>query len=369
MKARPLTLLFALSQLTLLLSACANPNPPAQDVGGVSKGPYLMFPTVDGITVCWVSEKQTTGTVEYAPEKTPGPQLEAKDTMPTHNHRVKLSGLLPYTRYSYSVKCDGDTQAGTFITAAPKTQPFKFVAYGDNRTQADKHAAVLARMLQFHPDFVVQTGDQVASGTNEAQWDEFWKIAGKTLRQTAYYPSLGNHENHGAPYYRFFDVPAEYSFDYGNAHFVALDSNRPSSKYAAQEAWLKRDLAGHQDAAWRIVFFHHTVHTCVTMANRRVAAEKLAARLEPIFQANKVQLVINGHDHDYQRHVAHGITYLVTGGGGAPLYDVKPDTSFVKTAKKAHHHCEITVNGGTMAVRAIEPDGTVIEQFEIHAGG
>ena len=79
--------------------------------------------------------------------------------------------------------------------------------------------------------------------------------------------------------------------------------------------------------------------------------------------------MINGHDHDYQRHIAHGITYLVTGGGGAPLYSVTPDTPFVKLAKEAHHYCELSVDGDKITVRAVEPDGKVIEQFTVTAAG
>src|SRR5262249_26307766 len=155
--------------------------------------------------------------------------------------------------------------------------------------------------------------------------------------ETAYYPCLGNHERKGAPYFRFFNVPEEYSFDYGNAHFVALDSNRPESEYAAQEEWLRKDLAAHKQTKGRILFFHHTVHTCVDKPGRRLESAERAKRLEPIFAAGRVQLVINGHDHDYQRHVARGITYIVTGGGGAPLYSVTPDTPFVKKAEMTHH--------------------------------
>ncbi len=328
---------------------------------GVEEGPYLMNPTQTGITVCWVSTGEETGAVTLKNGKT------VKETKPTRTHRVTLSGLKSYTRYPFSVTCAGETKSGQFITAPPKNKPFHFVAYGDNRTQPDKHAAVLARMIQFNPDFIVQTGDQVADGNNEAQWAEFWKIAGKALSETAYYPSLGNHERHGAPYFRYFALPAEYSFDYGDVHFTALDSNRPESENAAQEAWLQNDLAAHQNAKWRIVFFHHTVYTCVDKPDRRVQSAARAKRLEPIFLAAHVQLVINGHDHDYQRHVAKGITYLVTGGGGAPLYEVTPDTPFVKKAKKVHHHCELSVNGDTISVRAVEPDGSVIEAFSIKA--
>jgi len=64
--------------------------------------------------------------------------------------------------------------------------------------------------------------------------------------------------------------------------------------------------------------------------------------------------VINGHDHDYQRHISPaGITYLVTGGGGAPLYSVTPDTPYVKKAKMTHNSCELTVEGKKISVRAI----------------
>ena len=94
-----------------------------------------------------------------------------------------------------------------------------------------------------------------------------------------------------------------------------------------------------------------------------------AKRLEPILAEGRVQLVINGHDQDYQHHVANGIHYVVTGGGGAPLYSVTPDTPYVKTAKMAHHHCELTVNGSTIEIRAVEPDGNVIEEFTIDAHG
>src|SRR5689334_21706387 len=118
-----------------------------------------------------------------------------------------------------------------------------------------------------------------------------------------------------------------------------------------------------QRARWRTVFFHHTVHTCVDKPGRRQESQARAARVEPILAEGHVQLVLNGHDHDYQRHVAKGITYLVTGGGGAPLYSVTSDTPFVKMAKMAHHHCEVNVDNHRITVRAVQPDGEVIEQF------
>ncbi|HEU4753776.1 MAG TPA: metallophosphoesterase, partial [Armatimonadota bacterium] len=206
-------------------------------------------------------------------------------------------------------------------------------------------------------------------GLNETQWAEFFRVASGVLKDVPYYPAPGNHERNGAPYFRYFAVPRDYSFDYGNAHFVMLDSNRPAAELAAQDEWLRKDLAAHQGATWRIVAFHHTPYTCVDSEPRRVAAALLRARLEPIFQAGKVQLVINGHDHNYQHHFANGIHYVVTGGGGAPLYNVRLDTPFTKAGKKAHHECEITIEGKHLRLRAVEPEGGVIEEFEVEAGG
>jgi acid phosphatase type 7 len=338
---------------------------------GIAKGPYLMHPTTSTITVCWVSDDETTGTVTYAP----APAVSSSsgktvtESAKTRFHRVRITGLRPYTRYAYRVTCDGQTSAAaTFLTAALPGRPFKFVAYGDTRTQPEKHGAVVDRIAAFRPDFVLQTGDQVANGEDEAQWAVFFATAAKMLKDTAYFPKLGNHEREAAAYFRYFDLPKDYSFDYGDAHFVGLDSSRPEAERAAQDTWLRQDLAAHQNATWRIVFFHHTPYTCVAKEGRRREAERLRARLEPIFLAGKVQLVINGHDHTYQHHVGTGsIHYVVTGGGGAPLYDVRVDTPFTKAAKKAYHDCEITVRGPVLTVRAVEPDGTEIEQFQLHA--
>jgi len=339
-------------------------------------GPYLMQPTPAGVTVCWVTDEPAArALIRLTPQSADGRNhretsvLEA--STPTRYHRVLVRGLQPHTRYSYDVwTIDGKRhKGGTFITAATaQTASFRFVAYGDDRSQPDKHAAVTARIRTFNPDFLLQTGDMVANGADEDQWVEFWKVAQSLYAASPVYPALGNHEAHGAPYYRYFGVQSYYSFDYGNAHFVALDSSCPESEWDAQLNWLAVDLSRHRDATWRIVFFHHTVYTCCTVRGRREDGEVLRKRLEPYLQRGRVQFVINGHDHTYQRHLApNGITYMVTGGGGAPLYPVVKDTPYVKAAESAYNDCEVTVNGSTLTVRAVRPDGTAIDVFTLNA--
>jgi 3',5'-cyclic AMP phosphodiesterase CpdA len=330
---------------------------------GIEKGPYLQNPTTNAITICWVSSADCIGTVHFG-EK-PADDQVVSEQKPATYHKVRIVGLKPYTRYHYTVLCERQKGEGSFLTSTPTGVNFKFAVYGDNRTDPITHASVLARMMKFQPDFVIQTGDIVANGNDEAQWAEFFRVAGGAMRSTAYFTALGNHEKNGGPYFHYFDVPREYSFDYGSIHFTALDSNRLPDEHSAQEEWLRKDLAAHQDAAWRIVFFHHTPYTCVTKPGRRELAEKLRARLEPIFLAGNVRLVLNGHDHDYQHHFAKGIHYVVTGGGGAPLYEIQPDTPCVKFAKMVHHYCEVRVAGTKMSMLAREPDGKVVDEFTL----
>lgn len=355
------TLLLALA---FSLPACGDHRPAV----AISKGPYLQNATTSGITVCWVTAGECVGSVSWQPASGGGPEKCVSESRAVRYHKVRISGMTPYTQYAYSIGIKGGDSAGsTFRTAAAPFQGFKFAAYGDNRTQPAVHKAVLARMMEFAPDFVIQTGDLVANGEMENQWDEFWEVVRPLVRNTPYYPALGNHERGGSPYYRYFDVKREYGFDYGNAHFIALDTNRPESEHRDQERWLRKELATHQDATWRIVFFHHTPFTCVAMEDRRKAAVRLRSRLEPIFREGKVQLVVCGHDHNYQHHLSNGIHYVVTGGGGAPLYEIRPDTPNLVKAKKAHHFCEIQVDGTSMSIRAVEPSGAVIEEFDLSA--
>src|SRR5207248_3635454 len=132
--------------------------------------------------------------------------------------KVHIHGLKAGRVYSYTVQCEGrESQPYTFKTAPERDQSFKFVAYGDTRTQPAVHASVIERIIKFKPDFVLQTRDMVANGEVQALWDdEFWPTVRRLVCDTPMYPVLGNHENSGAPYFQYFDVPREYSFDYGN---------------------------------------------------------------------------------------------------------------------------------------------------------
>lgn len=339
----------------------------AQAGAGSIQGPYLQEARTDSMTVCWATSTESRGTVEYRETDRGERFRRVGERRNTRYHRVRLAGLRPYTRYEYRVECSGQRREGSFRTAPLPSQPFHFAVYGDTRTQADQHARVVRSIQRFHPDFAIQTGDLVENGTAEAQWSTFFAVAAPLLQDAPYYPALGNHELGGAPYFRYFAVPREYSFDYGNAHFMVLDSNRPREEDALQESWLREELAAGAKSTWRIVALHHTLYISSTSPRRRRESAALRARLEPILQAGGVALVLSGHAHNYQHHFASGIHYVVTGGGGAPLIDLGAKTPTLVAARKAHHHCEVTIRGRRLWIRAVEPDGTTIEKFEVQA--
>jgi acid phosphatase len=140
-----------------------------------------------------------------------------------------------------------------------------------------------------------------------------------------------------------------------------LDANDPENP--DQSAWLQGALAA-SSATWKIVVFHQPAYSCAEHdGDPRV--EELWA---PIFQQAGVQLVLNGHDHDYQRFGPVGpTTYVVTGGGGAGLYplDACPADYPAQVAGDDEHHHFVTVQeeGAQLRVQAISDTGQVIDEF------
>src|SRR5262249_40873755 len=130
-------------------------------------------------------------------------------------------------------------------------------------------------------------------------------------------------------YADYMDAPPYYSFDWGSAHFAIIDSDianfakTESGRQAfwmEQTRWLENDMLNSQKADLRFVFAHHPPMTAV---KSRQGDNPHMTSLELLFQRYKVNAGFFGHDHNYQHYLKkNGIHYFVTGGGGAPLYDV-----------------------------------------------
>src|SRR3972149_2517686 len=161
------------------------------------------------------------------------------------------------------------------------------------------------------------------------------------------YPVLGNHENDSPNYFPLFDLPGNerwYSFDSGPLHVVGLDvvfsSFEPGSE---QYRWLEQDLASTTHP-WKLVFMHFPPYS----SSRPQGSNEEAQRyLVPLFEKYGVQLVVSGHAHNYERSMLNGVTYLVAGGGGAPLH-VSGKGPLTIYSETTYHFVKIDIEGGVL---------------------
>jgi 3',5'-cyclic AMP phosphodiesterase CpdA len=290
-----------------------------------------------------------------------------------HAEKITFTGLEVGKVYYYDVG-QGEAGRGSFKTPPKPGDPFRFLVYGDTRTRHDVHRRVVARILEGErPDFALHTGDLVENGADQALWPIFFEIEHELLRHTAFFPSLGNHERNDKQFYEFFDMPLPYySFNWGNAHFVVMDSDianvadTPSARQAfwdTQTRWLEEDLAKNQTAAFRFVAAHHPPMSAVS--NRQGSNKEMTA-LMPLFEKYHVTAGLFGHDHNYQHYLKNGIHYVITGGGGAPLYDVDlpPKDMLIKAIRVENFVC-VSVNGNTAKVETRSIDGSLLDAFEL----
>ncbi len=284
-----------------------------------------------------------------------------------------FTGLKPGATYYYDIN-GADEGKGMFKTPPAGAEPVDFVVYGDTRTRHDMHRRIVAAVLRSGvPDFVLHTGDLVQDGSDTAQWPLFFDIEKELLRKTVFFPSLGNHERNNHQFYEFFDVGTPYySFDWGKSHFIVLNSdlgnaapgsNAKEAFWTQQRHWLEEDLAKAQQAEFRFVIAHHPPITAVA---RRQGDNPEMTALIPLFEKYRLTAGFFGHDHNYQHYLKTGIHYVITGGGGAPLYDVdKPAAGITQKVVSTEHFVKIHVEGGKAKVVAIALDGRTLDEFEM----
>jgi hypothetical protein len=344
------------------------------------RGPYLQLVTASSATVVWKTEDEAACMLDI---RAPGIASRTITGDTDTTCAVPVDGLVPGTTYTYATRA-GDEVLGTeasFRTDDPSV-PFTFVVIGDHgKNISTSQAAVRDRMLALEPDFIVSTGDMIYDDGAAEDFDpKFFTPYAALLRRVVFWPCLGNHDirtDGGDPWRDAFYTPANnpdeeegyYSFDQGNAHFVMVDSNRSTSPGSAQHTFLDQDLAA-SDAAWKFVFFHHTIYSSGDHGSDTGLREDLA----PLFDRYGVDIVFMGHDHNYERTVplrddeevalGEGTIYITTGGGGASLRDVE-ESDFTAYVESAFHVTHVSVDGGTLRAEMVRPDGEVRDQVTL----
>ncbi|WP_338877452.1 metallophosphoesterase family protein (plasmid) [Spirosoma sp. SC4-14] len=406
-------------------------------------------------------------------KKTALPTWVRVDVAGIEPHRVyeaTLTGLTPGSRFNYRVLKAGKVVFTAEGQASKKAdQLYRFVAFADIGAETPAQKKLASRAYLAKPDFVVVPGDIVYErGLISEYRSRFWPIYNANQVDTAGAPLLrsvpmivapGNHDTDtrdldkypdALAYYYYWKQPlngitgteggpliptmtasvdnrkafleaageaylkmANYSFDYGNAHWTVIDSN-PYVDFTDKglQEWIAADLARAQNATWRFVMFHHPGFNSA----REHYEQQHTRLLSPIFEAGNVDVVFTGHVHNYQRSFPltfvpdkkgvllvssmgakmargrvvndqwaldksfngttntkpKGIIYLVTGAGGQTLYNPEqnndPDSWQRFTDKffsNVHSLTVADVNGKTLSIRQIDVNGKEIDSFTI----
>jgi predicted phosphohydrolase len=280
--------------------------------------------------------------------------------------------------------CDVTTARGEFVVCGD-TREWIFGEFW-RAPQDFERRAVIARLVEERPDFVVNTGDLVAHGSWESDWETFdAEMAPLRAAGVAYLPVLGNHDlwpsTGGGLANWFAHFPSLggrrwYDVRYGYVDLVVLDTNDSSltaEDVAAEDAWYADRLAAADaDASVRcvIVACHQPPITNSLMHGSSPWVR--AHFVDPARSHPKVKAFVCGHVHSYEHFIEGGVHFVVSGGGGAPLMDVAGpggEHADLYDGPRGHHFCRFVPRDDRVDVEMVRMDDdgawTVADRWSI----
>jgi predicted phosphodiesterase len=355
----------------------------AEERAAITRGPILQRVGASSATVVFDTDLPTRGAVEYGPTDALGRVAISAGGALARHHVVELVGLPEHAAIAYRlVAGDSLGERQTLHTAPAPDSPLRIGVYGDVRGGHDVHEALVASLAREAPDLVLMTGDMVARGTDEGDWQRFFAATAELMPSIPYYPVIGNHDlgRAGDEQRRMNEIfalwpgPADrpewghwYSFTVAGVHIVMLDSN--SYAHAEQLAWLADDLRATRAANARAILA--VAHDGPYSHGPHGGNERAALLYAPLLRAHGVAIMFTGHEHIYQRGEVDGLVYVVSGGGGAPLYRPRcgvggrpacPRADGVRRIESAYHYVMVTVYAQHAELCAKRPDGAPLER-------
>lgn len=348
----------------------------------VTRQPYLQVPTPNSVVVRWQSGTGDIGKVHYGTSVSSltGSIVESEDEK--IYHQVLIPGLAANTKYFYTV--DGQSKGSEeqyFITApsAGSSAPVRIWVITDfgqtNSKNNERRLETVAQWKSFnnrsyHASFVLSLGDQTEDDAIYQLQHNYFNQLENVLKCSPLYTTVGNHDNHDSLYnYRqTFTLPSRaeaggvasgtekyYSFDYANIHVVSLCTEiHDKIGRKAQREWLKKDLDNNKQE-WLIACMHQPFHSGGYHPSDEVEyGQPQRSDWLPILEDHGVDLVLQGHNHVYER------SYLLDNLIG-------PTTTLTDAKKKNAGNGREDGDGPYLKKKGLQHQGTVF--ITVAAGG
>ena len=352
-----------------------------EGLDGFARYPHVECPTTSSIIVQWNTLTQQPSVLYWGTTKECTNVIE--DLTTKSEHKAKITNLEPHTKYFYKVwNGDSLSKVEHFYSAKPSSEEnvsffvisdsSPYEGFGSSEAQRD----IAALLLETDCDFGLHSGD-----VNQHRGEEYdlvyYQPYKDILKNKTIFPCIGNHDNaydHSQTYLASFNLPYNnpdsteryYSFNYGNGHFISLDTDWPYSPGSAQYEWLVQDLQSEMrsETMWTVIIFHKPPWSEGWPGYP--GETSVQTYLVPLFEQYGVDMVFNGHTHDYERGYLNGVYYIIAGGGGAPLeegihaYDYEHVTVWINQ----HHYVRVDLNDKTMTLSAINRQGEIIDYLQ-----
>lgn len=299
----------------------------------LTRGPYLQLSTTSSIFIRWRTNLPGNSRVRYGTTPT-NLQWIADNPTSTTEHIVQLTGLNSNAKYYYSIgstlsTLQGDT--GNYFRTNPivgSTVPVRIWAIGDFGVSSNAQKQVRDAYMNYsgsaNTNLWLWVGDNAyVDGTDLEYSNHVFGQYPFQMKKWPIWPATGNHDLHSAnatnqtgPYFDAFTCPkngeagglasgteAYYSFNYANIHFVCLESTDAPFRATsgAQATWLQNDLNANTQR-WTIVYFHHPPYSKGSHdSDNSIEMIQMRTNIVPILESKKVDLVLAGHSHAYER--------------------------------------------------------------------
>lgn len=369
-------------------------------------------------TIMWQSDSsEPDAIIEYRKEGTDNTQninatdkAFTDDDSTTYIHEATVTGLTPNTKYEYRVGYGNDRRSDWYRLETAGANVYDVLIYPDSQSgdyfqweEIVKNSALRNPRTALY----ISMGDLVDNGEHAYQWRTWLNSIKPLSANVPLATTLGNHEMYTLDwkmrepyaYLNYFAVPPNgneifnrryYSYDFGDVHYVVLDtmlyeSNHEDNHdthhpdlYDVQVQWLRQDLAANTKK-WTVVLMHRDPFQYAfdrPGASRDVGFNEEGVLFMPIFDEFNVDLVLSAHLHSYRNrgHVRHferdssGPLYILTGIAGdarRPKWKEHPLDVYVAPDRDKNNYMTMTVTPNKLIVKAFLPDGTQLDESVI----